>query len=396
MSDTSLPTYLHYGTNAERLAFVPDPPIVSGTAVPVLYVWYETDTGDSYGYDTTWHLLASVAGISLAASKLLGRGSAGGTGIAQAITLGTNLTMTGTTLDASGGTGTVTHTGSLTAGAIVVGNGVADVAPLASLGTTTTVLHGNAAGLPTFGAVALAADVSGDLPLANLVPASGAAVLLGRGSAAGAGDFQELTISTGLTLTGTVLTAAGTGAPSTAQYVALATDATLTNERVLTGTTSQIVVTDNGAGSTVVLSTPQNLATTSTPQFARTGLGGAADSTAVAKFVGQYYSPLVADGNSGTTKTLDFDAGNEHYLTLTGNVTLTLTHPKDGGRYVILLNSGAGAFTVTWPASGSAGGVKWPGGTAPVITVTAAKVDLVTLIYSLTDDRYYGSFNQNY
>jgi hypothetical protein len=36
-----------------------------------------------------------------------------------------------------------------------------------SAGTTTTVLHGNAAGAPTFGAVSLTADVSGVLPVAN-------------------------------------------------------------------------------------------------------------------------------------------------------------------------------------------------------------------------------------
>ncbi len=67
-----------------------------------------------------------------------------------------------------GGAGTVTHTaGALTASAVVVGNGTDDVKVLASLGTTTTVLHGNAAGLPTFGAVSLTADVTGTLPVAN-------------------------------------------------------------------------------------------------------------------------------------------------------------------------------------------------------------------------------------
>lgn len=43
--------------------------------------------------------------------------------------------------------------------------------PLSALdneGTTTTVLHGNAAGTPSFGAVDLAADVTGNLPVANL------------------------------------------------------------------------------------------------------------------------------------------------------------------------------------------------------------------------------------
>ncbi len=68
----------------------------------------------------------------------------------------------------SGGAGTVTHTaGNLTANAVVLGNAVADITVLGSLGTTTTVLHGNAAGAPTFGAVSLTADVSGTLPLAN-------------------------------------------------------------------------------------------------------------------------------------------------------------------------------------------------------------------------------------
>jgi hypothetical protein len=58
--------------------------------------------------------------------------------------------------------------GVLTANRIVLGGG-AGAAPtvLGSLGTTTTVLHGNAAGAPTFGAVSLTADVSGTLPIAN-------------------------------------------------------------------------------------------------------------------------------------------------------------------------------------------------------------------------------------
>jgi hypothetical protein len=67
------------------------------------------------------------------------------------------------------GAGTVTHTaGALTANRLVVGAGGDDTAALASLGTTSTVLHGNAAGLPTFGAVSLTADVSGNLPVTNL------------------------------------------------------------------------------------------------------------------------------------------------------------------------------------------------------------------------------------
>lgn len=63
--------------------------------------------------------------------------------------------------------GNVTAGGTLTANQIVIGAGTTAVAALGALGTTTTVLHGNAAGAPTFGAVSLTADVTGTLPVAN-------------------------------------------------------------------------------------------------------------------------------------------------------------------------------------------------------------------------------------
>jgi len=57
---------------------------------------------------------------------------------------------------------------SLTANAIVLGGGVGAAPTVVSgLGTTSTVLHGNASGAPSFGAVSLTADVSGILPSAN-------------------------------------------------------------------------------------------------------------------------------------------------------------------------------------------------------------------------------------
>lgn len=63
---------------------------------------------------------------------------------------------------------TIASSTALLANRLVLGGG-AGVAPstLGSLGTTTTVLHGNAAGAPTFGAVALGTDVSGQLPIGN-------------------------------------------------------------------------------------------------------------------------------------------------------------------------------------------------------------------------------------
>lgn len=81
---------------------------------------------------------------------------------------------TGITSGTSGGvpyyssSSTIASSAALTANRIVLGGG-AGAAPsvLGSLGTTSTVLHGNAAGAPTFGPVSLTADVSGTLPIAN-------------------------------------------------------------------------------------------------------------------------------------------------------------------------------------------------------------------------------------
>lgn len=59
---------------------------------------------------------------------------------------------------------TLASSAALAANQIVLGGGAgATPATLGSLGTTTTVLHGNAAGAPSFSAVSLSADVTGTL-----------------------------------------------------------------------------------------------------------------------------------------------------------------------------------------------------------------------------------------
>ena len=55
------------------------------------------------------------------------------------------------------------------------------------------------------------------------------------------------------------------------------------------------------------------------------------------------------NGNSGTTKTIDWDEGNYQRLTLTGNCTLTLSNPMITTYVLRVINSGS--FTLTWPSS---------------------------------------------
>src|SRR5262245_31439623 len=118
-----------------------------------------------------------------------------------------------------------------------------------------------------------------------------------------------------------------------------------------------------------------------------TGSGGGASSNLTASSItsssgsfiinATYYSPEIDDGNSSATKSIDFAIGNEHLVTMTASCTFTFSGGVDGGRYVLLIKTGAGGFTPTFPAT-----VKWSSATTPTCTTTANKYDLVTLYYT--------------
>lgn len=100
-----------------------------------------------------------------------------------------------------------------------------------------------------------------------------------------------------------------------------------------------------------------------------------------------YFSPLFDNGNSGATKTIDWNNGNDQYLVLDSNCVLTFSNPVDGGRYVLLVKGG---FTITWPSD-----VVWAGGTAPTIS-GSTKHDLFTFMYKSSLSKYVSAFNLDY
>lgn len=186
------------------------------------------------------------------------------------------------------------------------------------------------------------------------------------------------------------------------------------NEIVLfDGTTGKLVKAATGTGivkstsgvysvSTVNLATEvagtlaaSSLGTTGAPQFARVGIGAAADADDALKMIGQYGSRTHDAGNSSTAITLNWNNGNTQLVTLTGNATFTLDNPKDGYRYLVALEQdGTGSRTVTWPSS-----VKWPAGTAPTLSTAAGKVDVVSLVWFAglgASGNYIAAFNADY
>ena len=95
-----------------------------------------------------------------------------------------------------------------------------------------------------------------------------------------------------------------------------------------------------------------------------------------------------AAGNSGTLN-ISFAAGNIVNLTLNANTTLAFSNAVIG-TYIIQVTQGAtGANVLTYPAS-----VKWAGGTAPTLTTTVGKTDILTFYYDGTF--YYGNYSLNY
>jgi FtsP/CotA-like multicopper oxidase with cupredoxin domain len=94
--------------------------------------------------------------------------------------------------------------------------------------------------------------------------------------------------------------------------------------------------------------------------------------------------------NSSTAITIDLTNGTVQIITLTGNATITMPTATSGKSFVMMLKQDAtGSRTVTWST------VKWAGGTAPTITSTASRLDLLSFFADGTN--WYGAvISQNY
>lgn len=157
-------------------------------------------------------------------------GNAAGAPSYSAVALATD--VSGTLPVANGGTNSTT---ALSGQSIMISNGTQVVQGAA--GTTSTVLHGNASGAPTYGQVALGSEVSGTLPVAN----GGTGATTHTANNLLAGNGTSAIISTGVTYTANTLTfPAATTVATTTGAISYTADVNLNGALNTTGSSSRM------------------------------------------------------------------------------------------------------------------------------------------------------------
>jgi hypothetical protein len=140
--------------------------------------------------------------------------------------------------------------------------------------------------------------------------------------------------------------------------------------------------------------------TISGPVTTSAGIGDAKKLVAL-NSVGQIDSTMVSgigmNSSGGTyqltddsTISIDWSNGNTQYVALSDvGRTITFSNPVEGEVYRLVIIQNGGSKTITtWPT------IKWAAGSAPTLTITDGKIDIVTLLY--VNSTYYADCNVNF
>ena len=244
--------------------------------------------------------------------------------------------------------------------------------------------------------------------------------LLGR-DASGAGDVEELTVGGGIEFTGTggIQTSALTGnvtksAGGTTTTIAngVVAPAMLTTGGPSWDGSSNLTVTgdltvsgndikSSGGSTAITMSTTDvtiagdltvsgnDIKSSSATAMSMSGADVSMQGNTSFK---NYTEGVVAIGTVGATHTFDLANGTVQTATLTSATACTFTMPTAtaGKSFVLLIKQPASGSTTTATFTG----VKWSGGTAPTITATLGRLDVISFFADGTN--WYGSFVQNF
>jgi len=213
----------------------------------------------------------------------------------------------------------------------------------------------------------------------------------------GVGIGGAVNVGGALSVTGTVTVPDQTVAYAKIQNVS-ATDRILGRSSAGAGVIQEITCTSAG----------RDLLDDANAAAQRTTLGAAADADVV-KLTGtqtvagdktlsgntsfaNYTEGVVAIGTVGASHTFALTNGTVQTATLTSGTACTFTMPTAtaGKSFVVPLRQPASGSTTTATFTG----VKWSGGTAPTITATLGRLDVISFFADGTN--WYGSFIQNF
>ena len=174
------------------------------------------------------------------------------------------------------------------------------------------------------------------------------------------------------------------GAASTA-LIALETKLGISASPAASASTNA-VLTHTGTGTTAWSTTLTG------PTIAGATLSGAvvgADQIMSAVTHKDYAETCAENATVTGTVSIDLNNGNVHSVTLTGNATLTFDNPVatgDSSSFTLIVKQdGTGSRTITWPGS-----VAWAAATAPTLTTTADRFDVLAFTTVDGGTRWFG------
>jgi hypothetical protein len=201
----------------------------------------------------------------------------------------------------------------------------------------------------------------------------------------------DVTVTGDITVTGNdIKSSSATAITLSSTDVAIAGDLTVTGNDIKSS--SATAITMSGADVTVagdLTVTGNDIKSSSATAITMSGANVAMQGNTEFK---NYTEGVVAIGTVGATHTFDLANGTVQTATLTSGTAATFTMPAaTAGKSFV--------FFVKQPASGSTTtatftGVKWSGGTAPTITATLGRLDVISFFADGTN--WYGSFIQNF
>ena len=201
----------------------------------------------------------------------------------------------------------------------------------------------------------------------------------------------DVTVTGDITVTGNdIKSSSATAITLSSTDVAIAGDLTVTGNDIKSSTATALTL--SGADVTVagdLTVTGNDIKSSSATAMSMSGADVSMQGNTSFK---NYTEGVVAIGTVGASHTFDLANGTVQTATLTSGTAATFTMPTaTAGKSFV--------FFVKQPASGSTTtatftGVKWSGGTAPTITATLGRLDVISFFADGTN--WYGSFIQNF